>query len=197
MKPLVRRALFGAAITVLTAAGALAAATPASAAEPAPSSSGGVVTICPGTEVSLDDQDTGAPLALGEQQALIDHFELRCAHPTTASQGAISTTSGGRTVSPNKSVAIGDVTAHLTITPGNVVWSTTASSLPSGTKKLNCTSRVNGGTWHDCGEATGTGSSLSTRTNQTCPPKGQKWEVEAFLRYGSADYWDVASGVTK
>ncbi|GIT80154.1 hypothetical protein LLS1_18230 [Leifsonia sp. LS1] len=146
----------------------------------------------------MNDPTTGAPLSLDEQQELIDHFAWKCAHPAAAEAAHGSTQVSGRGMSPNKVInGVGDVAAHLTITVGSVVWSTTASSLASGYKKLDCTSRQNNGPWSACGSAAGSGTSLSTRTNYICPPKGQEFEVEAWLRYNGADYWDDAWGITK
>ncbi|NUU05146.1 hypothetical protein [Leifsonia sp. C5G2] len=158
---------------------------------------GGAVTICPGTTVDLNDQRTGAPLSLDHQQRVIDFFSWKCAHPYAGPKG--STAPAGRTVTPMKYInRVGDLSADLLISPGNLEWWTTASSMTTGTyRHLYCESRMSYGTWADCGDADGSGSSLRTRLNQICPQKGQHFEVEAFLAVGGSDYFDTAEGTTQ
>jgi hypothetical protein len=199
MKVSISRSLIALGTFATLIGASLAAMAPASAATVAsPSESGGIVTICPGTDVDLNDVTSGQPLPIQTQRDMIAHFQWKCAHPNAGTHGS-TVTSSGRTMSPNKSISgVGELIAHLVITVGSVTWWTTASSMPVGPDRtLECTSRINNGTWGNCGNAEGTGSALTTRTNSYCPPKGQEFEVEAWLLTSGGDYWDDAYGVTK
>ena len=200
MKKSIRSALLSSAVAVGATLMLSFAAAPANAATagapPQPSASGGTVTICQGTDLSLNDPVTGSPLALDEQQRLIDHLTYKCQHPNMPAHGSSLAVAGSRMVSPNKTISgVGELIAHLVITTGSVEWWTSASSMSWGpTKTLDCEYRVNNGTWTGCGSAGGSGSSLTTRTNGICYPPGTEVEVEAWLHLGGADYWDDAWG---
>lgn len=186
--------------TTFAAAMILAGAQTASATDavPTPSAAGGVVTVCADESVNLNATD-GSVLPTDEQQQLIDHAAFRCANGDL-SHGAMQagTTS---TLQQSKAVTLASssptVTAHLTLTVGLARWLATAQHASSVHKKLTCEYRVNYAAWTSCGEADGTQTYLSTRTNSICPPKGEHWEVEAFLREGRVDYFDTASGISK
>jgi hypothetical protein len=133
MKVSLMRSLVALGTLALGLGASLAAVAPASAATaPVPSASGGVVTICPGTEVNLNDVSTGQPLALQTQRDMIAHFQWKCAHPNAGTHGA-TIAGGGRSMSPRKFISgVGDLTAHLVITVGSVTWWTTASCCAPG-----------------------------------------------------------------
>ncbi|WP_146247909.1 hypothetical protein [Curtobacterium sp. MCLR17_039] len=181
----------------------LAGAQTASAAgeTPAPSTAGGVITVCAGESVNLNAED-GTVLPFEDQQALIAHAQFRCANPAAPASGAIVDGTDDL-VAPSSSKAVvrasssPTVTAHLTLTPGLARWLATAQHNTRAQKKLTCEYRVNGGAFSECGSASGTETHLSTRTNSICPVKGEHWEVEAFLHEGRVDYYDTASGISK
>ena len=182
-----------AAIAGLTAI-IMSLAAPADAAST--SSSPGVVTICSGTELSTTDS-LGKPLSPSQLKVYEDFLALKCANPNAPSHGS-AVIGASQGVSPLHVISgVGDLTAHATVTPGNMYWWTTASSMPTGTSKtLNCMDQFNYGTFVACGSASGSGSSLSTVTNWICPVPGIHYVVEAFLTYKGSDYWDTKEGTT-
>lgn len=93
---------------------------------------------------------------------------------------------------------VGYLSADLVINPGQTSYWTDVSSMPVGPyKTLSCQVSWNYGPYEDCGSSSGTGSWLSTVTNQTCPAPGQNIEVDAWLDIYGAQYWDPAYGVTQ
>jgi hypothetical protein len=165
---------------------------------PSPSPSGGIVTVCPGTTVDLDSSN-GTPLPLDVQQRMITVMSWRCTHPDAPARGMFTPGSNANFVSPmGTTFPIGYVAAHLSISPGSLSYHTTASSMSYGpSKTLDCVIQFNGGPGENCGSASGTGTSLSTRTNLECPAPGQHVEVTAWLLLGGSEYYDSAYGVTQ
>jgi hypothetical protein len=169
--------IFGTTLVVAVLSGY--GATSASAATPAPTP--GIVTVCAGNTVKLTD-DQGAPLSAAAQAGLLAAIEHIC-QSGTAPAG----------VGPQPLASrIGYLAAHISVAPGLLSFHTTASSMPTGyTKTLVCSYKLGsaaaGGLglvpWQDCGSASGTGSSLSTRTNAFCPMPGLAIEVVADLEY--------------
>jgi hypothetical protein len=101
---------------------------------------------------------------------------------------------------------IGDLAAHIFVTPGNLTFYTTASSMPTGYKKtLECSYKIgpnvagglSGVSWVDCGKTSGSGTSLSTVTNEFCPVPGQLVEVLATLLYKSTFDESSAQAITE
>lgn len=173
----------------------------ATTAGPNPSPDGGVITVCPGTSLSLDDT-MGIPLPVADQQALIDATTFMCDHPVlpqSSQVGANSSSLAG--VAPNAVVidGVGYLAAQLSISPGAFSANAAASSMPYGPQKtLSCEYRIGGGAWQECGgPITTVDTYASTSTVGFCPVPGLLAEVYAFLTYGGADYYDYASGVTE
>lgn len=202
MKSLRRLALAVAALALVGSAAVAPANAAGGPSAPTNSSADGIVTVCPGVSYNSSIDAAGNPLTNKQVATLAKHMEYRCAHPgmknsntppQTKSKGKLS---GPGSVTPNASVLGGDLTAFLYMsTDGNWLnYFTQAVSMPSGDKTLTCEIAWNNGAWSDCGDATGTGSTLSTRNNQSpCPPTGNHIEVTAWLDYGGAQYWDSAT----
>jgi hypothetical protein len=199
LKSSVRKALTCASIGLSVGMAVLLGAAPANAATsaPVPSATGGTVTVCAGTRANLNDS-TGKPLPLDVQQRMIDHLTWKCANPGASSHGMY--TQGAKTgMTPlGTTTPQGYLSANLSISPGLMTWSTTANSMSYGTQRtLDCQWQQAGSSWSDCGSQSGTGTSLSTRTNQDCPVPGESVEVDAWLTVGRTQYYDAAYGTTR
>lgn len=194
-----RNSFVSAVIGISAAAILVLGVTPANAASspPTPSESGGLVVVCPGTTANLNDS-TGTPLPLATQKRMLGHLSLKCAHPNAPASGVYTQSDQASVVPLGKDTPVGHLSANLTITPGLMTWSASASSMPYGVQKtLDCEIQEGGGAWENCGSANGIGTSLTTRTNQICPVPGQSVEVDAWLDINSTQYYDAAYGTTK
>jgi hypothetical protein len=203
MKSSMRKWLVSAAVGASAGALLLLGAGPANAATittPAVSPSGGIVTVCSGTTANLDDE-TGVPLPLDQQQRLLNVLAWKCAHPNAPARGMFTLGSDANFASPMGTTipGVGYLAAHLSISPGLMSWHTSASSMTYGPQRtLECVIQYNGGAASDCGDASGPGTSLTTRTNTAfCPAPGESIEVTAWLGIGRSEYYDSAYGVTE
>jgi hypothetical protein len=115
--------------SLLIAGSSLAAPANAASPTPSPSASGGTVTVCPGNTVDLNDA-AGKPLPIADQQDLITAIKDYC-----------STISGSHSsqlfVQPDAS-RIGHLAAHIFVTPANLTFYTTASSMPTNFSPEAC-----------------------------------------------------------
>lgn len=185
------------ALTFAGAAGANAAMPPST---PTPSATGGIITICPGTTLNLDDGN-GVPLSAAAQQQLINALVFKCENPNAPASGEVNA-SGVHSfaVSPDAHTipGVGYLAARLSIAPGSYKARADASSLVAGTKTLTCEYEVGGGAWQICGgPITILGSSGQTSQIEFCPLPGQPTEVMAWLDYNGAQYYDSVYGTTE
>jgi hypothetical protein len=166
------------AVLALTGAGllAVASATPASAA----TDTGSVVQVCPGVSYSLYDDD-GVRLSAAQEANLAGEMNTLCDHAAVPESKA-----SGFGMSPDAFTTDGGYwSGYVALSPGNVSYWASSSSLKTGTTKtLQCTVSWNNGPYTDCGDVTFTGSGASTRTNQVpCPFPDQTVRVTAWLDY--------------
>ncbi|WP_157560859.1 hypothetical protein [Humibacter albus] len=185
------------ALTFAGTAGANAATTPSA---PTPSATGGIITICPGTTLNLDDAH-GVPLSMAAQRQLINSLVFKCENPDAPASGEV-TSSGVHSfaVTPDATTipGVGYLAARLSIAPGSYKARADASSLAAGSKTLTCDYEIGGGAWQICGgPILILGSSGQTSQVEFCPVPGQPTEVMAWLDYKGAQYYDSVYGTTK
>jgi hypothetical protein len=196
------KSLFAVGMVVLSV-GAVAAPANAVAkavSPPAPSAAGGVVTVCPGVRLNLDDP-SGKPLPIAEQKSSINALSYRCDHPGQSSS-VISAPAGAesRGATPDASIGKngGEVLMHIQVAPGDLRLSASANSMSYGTHRtLSCDYSIGGGTYQSCGRASGPGTYLLTRTDEFCPVPGKRVDGIAEIAWGSVAYYDDASAITQ
>lgn len=125
------------------------------------------------------------------------HLRAKCGKDKAATKGEKDTSSDGTLTPMAMWTSYGYLAANLALSPGNMTYSASASSMPTGMwKSVSCSIQRNWGSWQHCGSASGTGSYLSTRSNWECPYPGQKIALEAWLDINDASFYDVVYGET-
>lgn len=183
-------------------------ATTEGTAEPSPNPAGGVLTVCAGNDLNLNDAN-GVPYSLEDQQAYIDNVWYGSCAPSQQPMAANAKDklTAKPNILPDPPRTYGYAQAELHITPGLMVWYATMYGWPKTyNKTVSCTWKMGENTsgglgkvdWTGCGTFGPTKeSSGSTRENSVCPPKGKLVEVSSQVTFKGTYITDTATGVTK